>query len=441
MHPLVRSAVYHAAPPVQRRQAHRALAMACDTDRDSDARAWHLATAAAGPDEAVAAEQVAAADRAGERGSCAAAAALLERAAQLTPDRDRRVERRLSAVEAYLLAGSVDRADALLAAVVPDLTTLRAAADAKRLEGKIHFARGSMGDAASALVDSARRLLPLDPSAATKPLLSALDASVFAGWGDATLLHDIARTARERPAGGPPDSATELLLEGYTLRITDGYARAVPPLRMAIKAFLVEDLDPDVALRRLELAAVTAADLLDDASVDLLVTDWVDRARRRGALSRLAGALAFRSALVDAPAGRLAAARAAESEARELAEATHNPAIVPPTGVYTLHTLALSGHEAEARATAAAVARDAPGRRAAGELAVAAYFLGVLEIGLGNYAAAVDCLETVYADDTPLVGPRRCPTWWRPPPARGGRRWPSARWRGWTTARPRQVPI
>ena len=138
---------------------------------------------------------------------------------------------------------------------------------------------------------------------------------MFAGWGDATLLHDIARTARARPAGGPPDSATELLLEGYTLRITDGYARAVPPLRMAMKAFLVEDLDPDVALRRLELAAVTAADLLDDASVDLLVTDWVDRARRRGALSTLAGALAFRSALVDAPAGRLAAARAAESEA------------------------------------------------------------------------------------------------------------------------------
>ena len=64
--------------------------------------------------------------------------------------------------------------------------------------------------------------------------------------------------------------------------MTDGYAPAVPPLRMAMKAFLVEDLDPDVALRRLELAAITAADLLDDASVERLITDWVDRARREG---------------------------------------------------------------------------------------------------------------------------------------------------------------
>ena len=186
--------------------------------------------------------------------------------------------------------------------------------------------------------------------------------------------------------------------------MTGGYAAAVPALRRAVQAFLADEVDPDVALRRLELAAISAADLLDDTSVEQLTTDWIDRARQSGALARLADGLAFRSAFVDAPGGRLAAARAAEAEAHELAEVTGNPGVVPPTGAHTLLTLALSGREAEARATAAAVAREAPGRGAAGEMAMAAYFLGVLEIGLGNYGSALGCLDPAYTDDTPLVG-------------------------------------
>ena len=58
----------------------------------------------------------------------------------------------------------------------------------------------------------------------------------------------------------------------------------------------------------------------------------------------------------------------------------------------------------EARATAAAVAREAPTRGAAGELAMASSFMAVLEISLGNYGSAVGCLDAAYTDDTPLVG-------------------------------------
>ena len=207
----------------------------------------------------------------------------------------------------------------------------------------------------------------------------------------------------------PPDPAASLLLQGCTARVTGGYAAAVPALRRAVQAFLADEVDPDVALRRLELVAVSAVDLLDDAAVEQLTTDWIDRARQRGALARLAAGLAFRSAFVDAPGGRLAAARAAEAEAHELAEVTGNPGLVPPTGAHTLLTLALSGREAEARATAAAVAREAPGRGAAGEMAMAAYFLGVLEISLGNYDSALGCLDAAYTDDTPLVGTQALP--------------------------------
>jgi DNA-binding CsgD family transcriptional regulator len=40
---------------------------------------------------------------------------------------------------------------------------------------------------------------------------------------------------------------------------------------------------------------------------------------------------------------------------------------------------------------------------------MAASFLGVLEISLGNYRSAVECLDPAYTDDTPLVGTQALP--------------------------------
>ena len=89
-HPLVRSAVYHAAEPAQRRRAHAVLAAAYDTEAEADRRAWHLAGAGTGPDERVAAALEAAAERASRRQGYAAAVEALVRAAELDPRARRR---------------------------------------------------------------------------------------------------------------------------------------------------------------------------------------------------------------------------------------------------------------------------------------------------------------------------------------------------------------
>lgn len=102
-HPLVRSAVYQAASFAERRQVHLALAAALA--KEPDRRAWHLAAAATGQDADVADALAESAERARARGGYAAAAAALERAADLTPAPHLRARRLLMAAQAAMFAG------------------------------------------------------------------------------------------------------------------------------------------------------------------------------------------------------------------------------------------------------------------------------------------------------------------------------------------------
>jgi len=105
-HPLVRSAIYHAAPFARRAAAHHELAEALPGQPDR--RAWHLAAAALHPDEHVAALLEATAAQAQRRGGAAAAALALERAAELSPGRADQARRLVAAASAAVPTGQGD---------------------------------------------------------------------------------------------------------------------------------------------------------------------------------------------------------------------------------------------------------------------------------------------------------------------------------------------
>src|SRR6476619_4014713 len=90
-HPLIVSAVKQAATAYELRSAHAALAEALADEPDR--AVWHRAAAAAGPDEVVAEELDAAAQRATNRGAGDVAVSAFERAAELSIEPQRRAQR------------------------------------------------------------------------------------------------------------------------------------------------------------------------------------------------------------------------------------------------------------------------------------------------------------------------------------------------------------
>jgi DNA-binding CsgD family transcriptional regulator len=380
-HPLVRSAIYRAAAPPERREVHRALADATDPEADPDRRAWHLAHAAAGLDEAVAGELERSAKRAQRRGGVAAMAAFLERAAELTPDPGRRGVRALAAAQAKLDAGAPEAAEALLATA--ELTPLGELqrAQMQRLRAQIAFALRRGSDAPPLLLDAAKRLVPLDPPLARETCLEALAAAIFAG----RLGHgrDVLRVVRAAAPTRPP-TASDLLLNGLATLVTQGYVAAVAPLRAALEAFRQDDGDTPANDRWLWLACRVAADLWEHELWEELATSGLRRAREAGALSVFPMSASYRAG-VYVHAGEYAEASALLEEAYAVAQATHTALLVQARQMVA----AWRGDEAQALELIEEGRRDATARGQGMALSMIECANAALLNGLGRYDEAL----------------------------------------------------
>jgi DNA-binding CsgD family transcriptional regulator len=386
-HPLVRSAIYRAAPQPEREAAHRALAEATDPEADPDRRAWHRAHAAAGLDEEVAAELERSAGRAQGRGGLAAAAAFLERAAELTPDPIRRGARALAAAQSKLDAGAPEAAEALLATA--QLTPLDEVQRARleRLRAQIAFALRRGSDAPPLLLDAAVRLVPLDARLARETCLEALAAGIFSG--QLANRRDVLRVVRGAPASHPP-AADDLLLDGLASWATEGYAASVPQLREALHAFR----DGDSATRWLWLACRVAADLWEYAAWDELASRAVRLAREAGALSVLPLAASYRAG-VHLHAGEYEAASALMDESSAVTAATRGAQLFATRPLLA----AYRGQESEALVLIEAAERDAAASGRGTALSMIGCASAVLFNGLGRYEEAFAAAERACMHD------------------------------------------
>ena len=211
----------------------------------------------AGPDEDVAAElERSAGPGAGARRP-RRGGRVPERAAELTPDPARRAQRALAAAQAKHQAGAPDAA--LDAAGHGGGGTARRAparpgGPAARARSRSPSNRGS--DAPPLLLKAAKRLEPLDAALARETYLDALSAALFAGrLATAAACWRSAQAARAAPPPPTPPRASDLLLDGLALLITEGYAAGAPMLKRALRAFRSEAISTEeeapLALARL----------------------------------------------------------------------------------------------------------------------------------------------------------------------------------------------
>jgi DNA-binding CsgD family transcriptional regulator len=403
-HPLVRSVLYRAATPEERSQTHRALAEATDAQLDPDRRAWHLAESTGGPDEDVASELERAAGRAQARGGRAAAAAFLERAAALTPDRSRRARRALAAAQAKCEAGSLDEALVLLqtadVAALDDLDGARV--DALRAE--IAFASRRDTDAPPLLLKAARKLEAVDAALARATYLEALRAAGFAGrLARGAGVAEVSKAALAGPPPPPAPRPPDLLLEGRAIQYTEGFAAGAPMVKEALSGFRRE---PDLPRRWLSLACYAAADVWDDETWRVLSERDLESARRDGALTAMPLALSI-FGYVRAISGEVTLAESLLDEIRAATEATGTPS----HNYVALWVAALRGREDELAKLVEATARDAVARGEGFVLGITRQATAALNNALGRYDVALAAVrEAVEVEPFDEMGsPRTMP--------------------------------
>src|SRR4051812_32706434 len=385
-HPLVRSAVYRAATPQERRQVHRALADATDAQVDPDRRAWHVAEAATGTDEGVAVDLESAADRAQARGGLAAAAAFFERAAALTRDQTRRGDRALAAAQTKYEAGAFDDALALLATV--DAAGAHGAR-VNLLRAQIAFVVQRGGDAPGLLLEAARELEAFDPDRARTTYLEAIEAARFAGWlARGADIVEVSKAALAGPAPRRSARPTDLLLQGMATLPIDGHAAAVPILKAALSAFREEAVLPPEEERWLSLACRAAWDICDEESWRLLATRALQHARDAGALT-VTPLLLSSLSYVHVLCGELSEAESLLAEIRATTAVTG----IPAHRYVEIWVAALRGREPELSALVDDFVTDAEERGEGFALAFAGQARAVLHNGLGRYEEALTAVR------------------------------------------------
>jgi DNA-binding CsgD family transcriptional regulator len=387
-HPLIRSAMVQTLSAEQRQQAHMALAGVLGSQPDR--RAWHLAAASPGTDEAVGTDLVYVAQRAQRRGMVTAAIAALLESARLSAVTLRRVERLLWAADLSVESGRRDVVQRVLAEVeTMELTTQQ--------QARVAWIRGGFDDG---MRDHSVGALEL----------SQLAQSVAAD-GDVALATRILWSAALRCFWSEPGAkarhhieaaADALLTDTKDPRLLAILAYAVPIERGATVVDGLARPSGQKASGPLEERFLGTAALLVGAfdHAARLNAASLSGLRAQGRLALLARARAAQ-AFSSARLGDLGVAIPAAEEARRLTQETDQPFVFGIVCASQAEIAALRGDHEQADQLAAEAERAGLAVGARPILATVQTARGLSALGQGRFADAFAHLRRMHDPDDP----------------------------------------
>jgi DNA-binding CsgD family transcriptional regulator len=377
-HPLLRAAAYAHVTPGRRKRLHRRLA---ETAADVEQRAHHLTRAVDKPDEAAAALIEQGAAHARRRGGPAVAAELLEQAARVTEDGERRVRRRLRAAIWQAEAGDMEGARAALEALLADLAPGPARAEAL----------AALADDVG--VELARGVAIAEEGLAQPGITDAIRAQLLLALSDAVFLQNDLRTsaehAREALAVAERAGDDELLARavswnGHLTSLTAGDDSSSFFERARRLEQRLSGVDPWRAAGHWQGVGLMWADRVSEAHP--LLEEQYERAGELGN-EAARSSLCFHLTQLECRAGDVARAGSYAHEGYELAILSGNAQLV---GILLNARALVAAHAGDPAATRALAEQARAATTEAGDVFFAIHHrvvLGFLEASLADYAA------------------------------------------------------
>jgi DNA-binding CsgD family transcriptional regulator len=383
-HPILRSVIYHSASQADRRAAHQALATALAASPER--AAWHLASVASEPDDAIAAALETAAERARARGGFGAATRAMRRAAMLSTSADDRARRLAAAVALAFLAGetsTVLELDRELRGLTNDPVVL---GQASLWVAQVEVLRGEGRASAALSIPAVAALLPADPASAIGLMAVAAGYAYLDGdRATAAALDGLIKSI-------PGDGSEPWRL--YILAAVDPVGNA-PLVRPHIDA-IVNDVHAPEALLRVTSHIPWYLD--DHAAAATLLVRYLEAARTEGQLGALASYV-VPLALVDVWHGRLSDAVMHATEGVRVGLEVDQPAMAA-VGIGVVALVAALRGEREALHAHAEGITAASGALAR---ALTVWSLGLDALASGRPDAAYGHLHRLFDADDPAA--------------------------------------
>ena len=318
-HPIVRAAIYTRAISHDVRRGHAVLAEIARERGNKDAWAAHSAASTLGPDDELAEELEAAADRATLRGGYITRTTLLLKSATFSAAPEARMRRTLSALESSIIAGAANQASAIASSLhsfdLDDIT--RASLIASASEIAVLLTKDSAFALRPAALFHAANLFHHAKAPQAKSVIAHAYWALFASESRVRNVDAATIAKASRAIAGDDDDLLSRAIRAIATLIIDGPEAAGPLVRSAVDEAIDASAPGEDLLKGIACLALASHAIRYSEGRDAVLDKAEVLAREFGALSVLTRILIFR-AHFDAQQGQVRRSRRSLAEAGDL---------------------------------------------------------------------------------------------------------------------------